>query len=107
MNIVTRRRSLLTLAHSNTFKCSSDYQNGPETFPRALYLIHMKEKSKTILDYMYTITFVSEDIEEHLHDVDEIITTLSEAGVTLNLKMCHFFCTSVDYLVYIIKPGRL
>lgn len=29
---------------------------------------------------------ISKDAEEHIHHVDEILTTLSEAAVTLNLK---------------------
>lgn len=44
------------------------------------------------------------DIEEHLHNVDEILTILGEAVVTLNLKKCRFFSDSVDYLGHIIRP---
>lgn len=42
-----------------------------------------------------------------LYHVDEILTKLGDAGFTLKLKKCSFFCDSVDYLGNIIKPGRL
>lgn len=56
---------------------------------------------------MDDIIIFSKDIEEHLNQVDEILTTLGDPGVTLNLKKCQCFSGSVEYLGHIIQPGRL
>lgn len=81
--------------------------NEPRTFQHALDIILTRYKCKPCLVYMEDIIMFSKDIEEHLHHVNEIITTLGEAGVTRNLGKCHIFSDSVDYLSYIIKPGQL
>lgn len=56
---------------------------------------------------MDDIIFFSKDVDEHIHDVDEILTTLGESVFTLNLKKCRFFSDSFDYLGQLIKPRRL
>lgn len=49
----------------------------------------------------------SKSVDEHIHHVEDILTTVGEAGVTVNFKKCHFFSNYVDYLGHIIKPVRL
>ena len=49
----------------------------------------------------------SKNVEEHIQHVDEILHCLSKAGVTLKIKKCKFFTTTVDYLGHVIKPGKL
>jgi hypothetical protein len=38
--------------------------------------------------------------------VDEVLTTLGKAGLSLKLKKCLFFKDAVDYLGHFIPPGR-
>ena len=45
--------------------------------------------------------------EEHIGHVDHVLRLLREAGVTLRLRKCRFFRTTVEYLGHEIKPGRL
>lgn len=55
--------------------------------------------------YMDDIIIFSIDVEEHIHPLDEILTTLGESDVTLNLKKCRIFSDSVECLGQIIKHG--
>jgi hypothetical protein len=49
----------------------------------------------------------SPDRETHLRHVDEALTLLREAGLSLKLAKCRIFNDFVDYLGYLIRPGRL
>lgn len=49
----------------------------------------------------------SNSVEEHIRHVDEVLTVLSDAGVSLKLKKCDFFTNRVDYLGHVIHPGKL
>lgn len=83
------------------------FKTHPRLFHRTLDLIRTRFKWKTFLVYMYYRIIFSKDIDEHIHPVDEILTTLGEARVTLKLKKCLFFSTCLEYLGHIINPGRL
>jgi hypothetical protein len=39
--------------------------------------------------------------------VQEVLSLLEKAGISLKLAKCHFFQASVDYLGHVIRPGRL
>lgn len=70
--------------------------NAHKTFQSALDLIPSKYEWKTYIVYMDDIMIFSNDIEEHLYHVDEIIATLGEARVSVDLKKRRFFSDSVD-----------
>ena len=81
--------------------------NAPASFQRALDLILTKYKWKTCLIYLDDIIVYSKTVEEHINHVDDILRCLSAAGVTLKIKKCKFFTTTVEYLGHVIKPGQL
>lgn len=56
---------------------------------------------------MDDIIMFSKIVEEHIHQLDDIINTVKKAGVTLNLKKCPLFSNSIDYLGHVIKTRRL
>jgi hypothetical protein len=39
--------------------------------------------------------------------LEAVLHRLYRAGMTLNLKKCHFFKDTVDYLGHVIRPGQL
>jgi len=45
--------------------------------------------------------------EEHLQHLDEVLTLLGKAGVTLQASECHFFQVEVEYFRHVIRPGRV
>ena len=103
--------------HKTAFVChAGTYQytrmpfgltNAPASFQRALDFILTKYKWKTCLVYLDDVIIYSKSVEDHIRHVDEILECLAAAGVTLKMKKCKFFTTTVEYLGHIIKPGKL
>ena len=70
-------------------------------------MILSRFKWLTCLVYIDDVIIYSKSAEDHLRHVDEILTALEEAGVTLKITKCYFFQREVEYLGHIIKPGHL
>jgi hypothetical protein len=62
---------------------------------------------KVCLVYLDDIIVYSKIREEHLVHLDAVIHRLYCAGLSLNLKKCHFFRSEVSYLGHVIGPGTL
>lgn len=80
------------------------HTNTPESFQHALELILTKYKWKACFFYLADITIFSKSIEELICHVDNIIKSLYEAGVTVEIKKCKFFTSTVEALGHIIRP---
>lgn len=46
-------------------------------------------------------------MEDHIKQVDEIVTTLADAGVTFKITQCHFIQRIGECLGPTISPGQL
>ncbi len=57
--------------------------------------------------YLDDIIVFSRTLEQHFAHLQEVLELLKQAGITLKLPKCKFFCETVDYLGNIIRPGRL
>lgn len=57
--------------------------------------------------YLDDIIVYSNDFENHLRDIQEVLRILVQAGLSLKLSKCHFFKKEVEYLGHIIRPGTL
>lgn len=66
-------------------------KSAPDRFERTLYIMITKYKCKTCLVYFEDVIMFSLNVEDHMRNVDEILTTLHDAEVTLKLNKCHFF----------------
>ena len=62
---------------------------------------------QTCLVYIDDVIIFSRNVEDHLQHVDEVLTLLSKAGVSVKLKKCDFFCDPVSYLGHVVTPGKL
>lgn len=62
---------------------------------------------KTCLLYIVEIIIFLKYVEEHIYHVDEIRTTIGEAGVTLYDKKGSSLSLLISYSDHIIKPGQL
>jgi RNase H-like domain found in reverse transcriptase/Reverse transcriptase (RNA-dependent DNA polymerase)/Integrase zinc binding domain/Integrase core domain/Chromo (CHRromatin Organisation MOdifier) domain len=82
-------------------------RNAPATFQRAIDVILSGIKWKTCLVYLDDVIIFSPDRETHLAHVDEALSLLRHAGLSLKLRKCRFFSEAVDYLGHVIRPGRL
>lgn len=81
--------------------------NTPACFQRGLYNVITKYEWKTCLIYLDELIIFSNNLEDHIGQVDVILTPIHEASVTLKIKKCHFFQLQVENLVHIINPGQL
>lgn len=81
--------------------------NAPASFQRTSDVILTKIKWHTCLVYIDDIIICSNTVKDHIRNVNEILTALSLAGVTLKIKKCRLFSDAVAYLGHIIKPSRL
>jgi len=81
--------------------------NALATFQRALDIILSGLKWQLCLVYLDDVIIFSESAEQHVKDVDVVLTRLREAGVTLNLEKCTWFSDEVEYLGQIVRPGQL
>jgi hypothetical protein len=82
-------------------------RNAPGTFPRAVDIILSGVKWKACLGYLDDVTLFSSLREAHMRHVDEALTLLEKAGLSLKLAKCHFFKDTFNYLGHVIRPGRL
>jgi hypothetical protein len=82
-------------------------RNAPATFQRAIDIILSRVKWKTFLVYLDDVIVFSKNRAAHLTHVAEVLTLLVNVGLSLNLKKCCLFSSTVDYSGHVIRPGRL
>ncbi len=59
------------------------------------------------LIYIDDVIVYSPTAEKHLNDVEEVLSVLKQAGVSLKFEKCFFYTNVVRYLGHIIKPTQL
>jgi len=64
-------------------------------------------KWQRCLEYLDDVISLSSFPEEHLQHLEEVLTLLWKAGVTLKASKCLFFQEKVEYLGYVIRLGRV
>lgn len=67
------------------------FDKRPRSFPAALYNLLNMYKWNTCLFYLDDVIIFSNTVEDHISNVDEILTTLHEAVVSLKINKCHSF----------------
>jgi len=81
--------------------------NAPDIFQRALDIILSGLKWQICLVFLDDVIIFSENAEQHVKDADTVLHRLREAGVTLNLEECTWFCDEVEYLGHIVRHVQL
>ena len=88
-------------------RMSFSLRNAPATFQRALDIILSGFRWQSCLIYLEDVIVFSHTTKQHLRCVDEILTLLQRAGITLKLTKFSFFRPRADYLGHLITPGGL
>jgi len=57
--------------------------------------------------YLDDVSVFSGSPEEHLQHLDEVLTRLGKAKVTIKGAKCHFLHEEVEYRGPVIRPGRV
>lgn len=81
--------------------------NAPAYFQRALDMILPTYTWKTCLLNLEDLTIFSRNLGDHLEHVDEILSNLVYAGVTLKIDNCHVCERKVEYVGFMIKTRNL
>ena len=80
--------------HCGTFRYTRmpfGLKNAPATFQRALNIILSGARWQICPFYLDDVIVFSKGLEQHLVQVDTVLTLLRIAGVSLKLKKCYFF----------------
>lgn len=81
--------------------------NAPATFQRTVDILLLKYRWRSCLVYLDDIILFSNTMDDHLRHVDEVLSALKDAGVSLKGRKYHFFTETADYLGHVIRPGKL
>jgi hypothetical protein len=57
--------------------------------------------------YLDDITVYSDNIEDHIQHVEQVLTVLDNAGLHLNPKKCVFHTDTIEFLSFIIKKDNI
>ena len=98
------------ISHMGTFRhvpMPFGLRNAPATFQRVLDIILSGVRWQPCLIHLDDFIIFSKNEKEHVAHVDEFLTLLQSASVSLKLKKCEFFKPKVDYLGHVITPGKL
>lgn len=104
------RPETVFVTHSSThqyIRIPIGLTNVPASRRHAFDIILAKYEWKTCLVRLDKIIVFSNSIVKHIYHVDNILYSLSKAGITLTDKKCKFFSNKVEYPGRIIWPGIL
>ena len=93
-------------SHAGTFRfirMPLGLTNAPATFQRTIDILLSRYRWQSCLVYLDDIIIFSKNKEDHLRHVEQVLSAMNCAGVTLKLSKCSFFTDRVKYLGHIIK----
>jgi RNase H-like domain found in reverse transcriptase/Reverse transcriptase (RNA-dependent DNA polymerase) len=79
--------------------------NAPATFQRALDVILSTVRWSSAIVYLDDVIVFSRSHEQHIVDLDRVLTLLGRAGVSLKFEKCSFFQEKVAYLGHIVSAA--
>ena len=57
--------------------------------------------------YFDDVIIFYKNVDKHIQHVDEVLTILRNAGISLKLRKCEFFQQKVNYLGHVILQNKL
>ena len=74
------------------------YRNGPSVFQRVMQEVLAPYLWTFTLVYIDDIVIFSKSFDQHLHDIDKVLTAITKSGLTLSPKKCYFAFQSLNLL---------
>lgn len=81
--------------------------NASQTQQRLVDAIFGPKYEPKIFAYLDDVIITSSTFEEHVQLLSEVIELLKEANLTINLKKCEFFKTSLKFLGFVVGSNGL
>lgn len=108
----TRERSTKTgfLTHQRLFQfiwMAFDLRNAPATFWRAINIILSTWKWNLFIVHLDSIIFLSNNVDENLEQITQVLMLLRQASMKIRLNKCFFMKERIEYLGQIVEPGEL
>ena len=57
--------------------------------------------------YLDDVIVFSDNEEDHIEHVRQVLRVLKDVGMSLNLKKCAFFTNHIKYLGHVVRPGTI
>lgn len=77
-------------------------KNAPETFQRLMEMTLGEQRGHICFVYLDDIIVYSSSWMQHFDDLQEIFSKLRAARLTVNMKKCNFFQSSIKFLGHIV-----
>lgn len=77
--------------------------NTPAMFEHMIDTVLRGLKWKTCLCYLDDVVIFSSTSRQHLEQLDEVLTCISNAGIQLNTKKCHFAKKDIIVLGHLVS----
>src|ERR1700720_3235837 len=81
--------------------------NAPATFQRFMNDIFSDLLDLFVVVYLDDILIYSEDPEQHVEHVREVLRRLRKNGLFLNPAKCDFHAETMEYLGFVLSPNGL
>ena len=65
--------------------------NSPATYQRTLYILLSGVKWQSCLVYVDDVIVFSRSFDDHVRDVERVLSILEKAGLSMNMRKCRFF----------------
>jgi len=82
-------------------------KNAGATFQRMMDMVLKGLTWKCCMVFVDDVVVYSRSWEDHLRDVDLVLTKFKECGITLNLKKCMFALNQLPFLGHIVSPDGI
>ena len=93
--------------HYQFKRCSFGLKTAPAAFQKEIQKILQKFSWKQVVVFLDDICIMSSTFEEHLELLNNVLSTLSEAGIKLNLDKCKWARDKVDFLGHEVSASGL
>ena len=81
--------------------------NAPATFQRLMQLILRPVLGKQAFVFLDDVIVFSRSFQEHITDLDNVLSLIKEAGLKVSPEKCSFAKTSIKYLGHIVSSSGI
>ena len=93
--------------HFQFKRCSFGLKTAPAAFQKEIQRVLQKFSWKQVIIFLDDICIMTSTFEEHIELLNDVLKTLTEYGIKLNLEKCKFVKEKVDFLGHEVSSSGL